>query len=74
MSWAKHAIQALQDGKEVQIRPRGHSMKGKVNDGALVTLRPIGVDALNVDDIVLVRVKAMITSQSDRPRALRDRQ
>lgn len=57
MSWAKFAIEALKDGKTVEIRPRGHSMKGKVNDGDKVTLEPCEVEQLEVGDIVLVRVK-----------------
>ena len=32
-------------------------MKGKVNDGALVTVEPCVADTLEVGDIVLVRVK-----------------
>jgi SOS-response transcriptional repressor LexA len=57
MSWAKYAIEALRDGKTAQIRPRGHSMKGKVNDGDLVTVEPCDPDQLAVGNIVLVRVK-----------------
>ena len=57
MSWAKFAIEALRSGSTTQIRPRGHSMKGKVNDGDLVTVEPCDPDQLAVGDIVLVRVK-----------------
>jgi hypothetical protein len=57
MSWAKFAIEALQRGETVQIRPRGHSMRGKVNDGDLVTLQPCDPAALQPNDIVLVRVR-----------------
>jgi hypothetical protein len=57
MSWAKFAIEALREGKTTQIRPRGHSMKGKVNDRDLVTLEPCETDKLKVGDIVLVRVR-----------------
>ena len=57
MSWATFAIEKLKLGQTVQIKPRGHSMKGKVNDGALVTVEPYGERAVEVDDIVLVRVK-----------------
>ncbi|MEW6735354.1 MAG: hypothetical protein AB1489_28945 [Acidobacteriota bacterium] len=57
MSWAKFAIEALRKGETTQIRPRGHSMKGKVKDGALVTLEPCKPEHLSVGDIVLVRVK-----------------
>lgn len=56
MSWAAFAIEALKSGKSVQVRPRGHSMKGKVNDRDLVTLEPCVADNLEVGDIVLVRV------------------
>lgn len=57
MSWAKFAIEALRKGQTVQIRPRGHSMKGKVNDGDLVTLEPCEVSNLKPGDIVLVKVR-----------------
>jgi len=57
MSWAKFAIEALRRNETVQIRPRGHSMRGKVNDGNLVTLEPCDPLTLQVDDIVLVKVK-----------------
>lgn len=56
MSWAKYAIEALQRGEITMIRPRGHSMKGKVNDSELVTLAPCDASALTVGAIVLVRV------------------
>ena len=57
MSWAKFAIEALRQGKTIQVRPRGHSMKGRVNDGDVVTLEPCETSNLAVGDIVLVRVK-----------------
>lgn len=56
MSWAQHAIAELQAGRQVQIRPRGHSMAGRVNDGDLVTLMPVNPEELAVDDVVLVRI------------------
>jgi len=56
VSWASFAIEALQRNETVQIRPRGHSMKGKVNDGDLVIVTPCTADTLGVGDIVLVRV------------------
>ena len=57
MSWATHAKEALRRGETTTVRPRGHSMKGKVNDGATVTLEPCDAAALQVGDIVLVRVR-----------------
>ncbi len=56
MSWAKFAIEALQRGETLRIRPRGHSMRGKVNDGDWVTIAPCNPETLIVGDIVLVRV------------------
>jgi hypothetical protein len=60
VSWAKFAIEALQQGKPAQIKPRGHSMRGKVNDGDHVTLEPCKSEALKTGDIVLVRVKGRV--------------
>lgn len=56
MSWATFAKEALRRGETVQVRPRGHSMTGKVNDGDSVTLAPCDPDTLNIGDVVLVRV------------------
>ena len=56
MSWAKFAKEALLRGETVQIRPRGHSMKGKVNDSDRVTVAPVDPETLKPGDIVLVRV------------------
>ena len=53
----KQAIDTLMSGNMVSIRPKGHSMKGKISSGQLVTLSPIGPhDELLVGDIVLVKV------------------
>ena len=60
MGWAKFAITKLQQGENAQVRPRGHSMTGKVNDGDLVTLEPCTPDTLKPGDIVLVKVKGNI--------------
>ena len=60
MSWATPAIERLQRGESAKIRPRGHSMKGKVNDRELVTLEPCDPDNLEVGDIVLVKVRGRV--------------
>src|SRR3954471_12844619 len=60
MNWAQHAIDALGRGETAQVRPRGHSMKGKVPDGALVTLAPCDPASLQPGDVVLVRVHGSI--------------
>ena len=56
MSWATHYIEKLKVGETIQFRPRGHSMKGKVASGQLVTVEPIGQRLLQKDDIVLCKV------------------
>src|SRR5436190_3402990 len=60
MSWAKYAVEALQRGETAQLKPRGHSMRGKVNDGDLVTVEPRDPDKLAVGDVVLVRVRGNV--------------
>lgn len=52
----RYQIAALQRGETIQIRPRGNSMRPKVNNGALVTVAPCDPATLNKGDIVLVRV------------------
>lgn len=56
MGWADRAKAALRRGESVTIRPRGHSMRPKVNDGDLVTLVPCVPEDLGIGAIVLVRV------------------
>ena len=56
MSWATHAIEKLANGEVVQIRPRGNSMSGKIDNGDLVTITPI-FETLEKGDMVLCRVK-----------------
>jgi len=60
MNWATHAIEKLRDGQLAQVKPRGHSMTGKVNDGDVVTLEPCLPEELQVGDIVLVQVKGHV--------------
>jgi hypothetical protein len=58
MGWASAAIEKLTRGETVTLRPRGHSMTGKVNDGDQVTVAPCSGDrAPAVGDVVLVRCR-----------------
>ena len=57
MGWASAALARLQQGHVVTLRPRGHSMAGRVNDGDLVTVEPLGERELRAGDVVLVRVR-----------------
>lgn len=56
MSWAKIHIEKLQKGETVSFRPKGNSMKPKIESGDLVTVSP-DLSALAADDIVLCKVK-----------------
>jgi SOS-response transcriptional repressor LexA len=57
MGWAAAAIERLQRGETVTVRPRGHSMTSKINDRDLVTVEPLGERDPDVGDIVLVRCR-----------------
>ena len=56
MGWASGHIARLQRGETVSFRPRGDSMKGKVDSGQLCTVAPVDPMTLVVGDIVLCRV------------------
>lgn len=55
MGWATEYIAKLQAGETVQFRPRGHSMRGKIESGQLCTVEP-ATEELEVGDIVLCKV------------------
>ena len=57
MSWATPYIAKLNAGEAVQFRPRGHSMKGRIESGQLCTVEPVDVAELGVGEIVLCKVK-----------------
>ena len=57
MGWASHHIEKLTNGETVQFRPRGQSMKGKIESGQLCTVEPVDTTTLKRGDIVLCRVK-----------------
>ncbi len=56
VGWATGHIERLLQGETVSFRPRGNSMRGKVDNGALCTVEPVGERALAVGDIVLCKV------------------
>ncbi|MEZ4401334.1 MAG: hypothetical protein R3B06_15010 [Kofleriaceae bacterium] len=51
---------ALAAGREVEVRPRGHSMRGRVDDGQPVMLVPVEPSRVVVGDVVLVRWKGNV--------------
>lgn len=57
MGWATAYIAKLKSGEIVSFRPRGHSMKGKIESGQLCTVEPIeDIESLQKGDIVLCKV------------------
>ena len=57
MSWVTHAVAGLREGRTVQVRPRGHSMRPRIFDGDLVTIAPCDPDRVEKGDVVLVRIR-----------------
>jgi len=58
MGWAQGYIAKLKRGETVQFRPRGHSMRGKVDNGDLVTVEPLAESqSIKTGDIVLCKVR-----------------
>lgn len=56
MGWAAKYIAGLREGDTVSFRPRGNSMRGKVESGQLCTVEPVDISTLRVGDIVLCKV------------------
>jgi hypothetical protein len=56
MGWASEYVARLQKGEMVQLRPRGNSMKGKIESGQLSPVEPVVPATLKVGDIVLCKV------------------
>lgn len=57
MGWAGHFIEKLRAGETVRFRPRGNSMTPRIKSGELCTVAPVEASALQVDDVVLCRVR-----------------
>jgi hypothetical protein len=55
-----HAINELAAGREVELRPRGQSMRPRIESGARVRLGPVVPEAVDKDDVVLVKVRGRI--------------
>lgn len=57
MGWVNEALKELKENKEVQVRPQGSSMRGKIESGQLVTIKPINCLTVVVGDVVFVKWK-----------------
>lgn len=56
MGWATLYIDKLKQNETVSFRPRGNSMKGKIESGQLCTVKPVKEEELSKGDIVLCKV------------------
>lgn len=56
MGWATGYIAKLKAGETVSFRPRGDSMRGKIESGQLCTVEPVDPATLAVGDVVLCKV------------------
>ena len=56
MGWATHYIAKLKSGETVSFRPRGNSMKGRIESGQLCTVEPVDPEKVQLGDIVLCKV------------------
>ncbi len=54
MGWVNDARQQLAAGRDVQVRPFGGSMRGRIESGQLVTLTPVPPAEFAVNDVVLI--------------------
>jgi hypothetical protein len=55
MGWVNDARKELAAGRQVQVRPFGGSMRGRIGCGQLVTIAPVDPVEVKVDDVVLVK-------------------
>lgn len=54
-------VPALQQGRTVRFRPRGNSMRPRIESGALCTVAPLAAsDEIQIGDVVLCRVHGRI--------------
>ena len=56
MGWATDHIARLQRGETIQCRPRGDSMRGRIESGQLCTVEPVDPATLKPGDIVMCKV------------------
>jgi hypothetical protein len=57
VGWVNVARKGLAEGRTVEVRPIGGSMRGRIESGRLVTLAPVNPGEVEADDVVLVAWK-----------------
>lgn len=58
ITWVKKALNNISLGKSITIKPLGGSMRGRIESGQLVTLIPINLAEIKVNDVVFVQWKS----------------
>jgi hypothetical protein len=56
MGWASQYVAKLSAGETASFRPRGNSMRGKVESGQLCTVEPVLTAVVAVGEVVLCKV------------------
>ena len=57
-SWVKQALQKIACGEIAKVRPLGGSMRGRIESGQLVTLQPVTIAEIQVEDAIFVKWKS----------------
>lgn len=57
MSWVKEALNNINEGKPAKVRPHGGSMRGRIESGQLVTIKPASFADVEIDDVVFIKWK-----------------
>jgi len=54
LAWHRHIIDSLRACQKVEVKHHGHAMLGRIEDGDIATVAPIGKHAVDIGDMVLV--------------------
>jgi hypothetical protein len=57
MGWANDARDALLAGKSATVRPRGGSMRGRIEDNEEITIEPVSPGEVEVNEVIFLRWK-----------------
>jgi hypothetical protein len=57
MGWVKEAVEALKTDDVCQVRPRGGSMRGRIESGQLVTIMKVDGADVQLDDVIFIKWK-----------------
>lgn len=55
MGWVTEARAAIERGESARVRPRGGSMRGRIEDNQQVVISPVDPADVVEDDVVFIR-------------------